>query len=79
MEARRTAFVQLFLRIAISFSFLSAVADRLGYWGVRNVSWGNWENFIAYSRTVNSFANPQTNDILAIVATALEILLPILL
>ncbi len=79
MDARRTTVLQLFLRVALSVSFLSAVADRLGFWGTQNVAWGNWKNFVAYSQTVNSFANPQTNNILAIIATVLETALPILL
>jgi len=79
MNAEKSAFYQLFLRISISASFLSAVADRLGLWGTRNVAWGNWKNFVAYSSSVNSFANAQTNNVLAITATVLEIVLPIFL
>jgi putative oxidoreductase len=76
------SFTQLFLRIAIALSFLSAVADRLGFWGqpgAVNVNWGNWENFLIYSNSVNSFAFPALANILALLATALEILLPLLL
>jgi uncharacterized membrane protein YphA (DoxX/SURF4 family) len=82
MDAKRTNAVQLFLRIAISVSFLSAVADRLGLWGApgtQGVSWGNWENFVAYSQAVNSFAGPQLNHGLAVIATILEALLAVLL
>ncbi|PZF72640.1 DoxX family membrane protein [Taibaiella soli] len=78
MNTNRATLVQLFLRLALSVSFLSAVADRLGFWGTEHVSWGNWENFVAYSQRVNSFANAQINIVLAIVATTLEILLPVL-
>lgn len=34
----------MFLRLALGISFLSAVADRFGYWGAigqRNVAWGD--------------------------------------
>jgi uncharacterized membrane protein YphA (DoxX/SURF4 family) len=58
------------------------VADRLGFWGAAGthaVAWGNWKNFVAYSQAVNSFANQQINNALAIMATILEGLLPILL
>ncbi len=82
MDARRTTVFQLFLRITLSVSFLSAVADRLGFWGppgTATVSWGNWEKFAAYSRAVNSFAGPQTSQVLAVTATVLETLLPVLL
>lgn len=75
-------FSQVFLRIALSASFLSAVADRFGLWGApgsKSVSWGNWSNFLDYSNSVNSFASPEMATLLAYVATALEILIPLLL
>lgn len=75
-------FSQVFLRTALSVSYLSAVADRFGIWGApgsKSVSWGNWDNFVAYSNSVNSFASPAIGTLLAYVATALEILLPALL
>ena len=43
------------LRVALAFSFLSAVADRFGLWGpfgVAGVGWGDFERFTAY--TANS-------------------------
>jgi uncharacterized membrane protein YphA (DoxX/SURF4 family) len=82
MRTRRITLLQLFLRIAIAFSYLSAVADRLGLWGaagVNGVSWGNWENFVNYSGQLNTWASPATNRLLAVAATVLEILLPLLL
>ena len=36
----KNGLAQLFLRIALAFSMLSAVADRLGIWK-ENVTWGN--------------------------------------
>ncbi|WP_447635390.1 DoxX family membrane protein [Flavobacterium microcysteis] len=75
-------FSQVFLRTALSVSYLSAVADRFGIWGApgsKSVSWGTWDNFVAYSNSVNSFASPAIGTLLAYVATALEILLPVLL
>ncbi len=82
MNPTLTSRAQLFLRLAISGSFLSAVADRFGLWGVpgsASVAWGNWENFLAYSNSVNSFVSPGFGYVLAVVATALEIILPLLL
>jgi uncharacterized membrane protein YphA (DoxX/SURF4 family) len=82
METRRTTLIQLFLRLSISLCYLSAVADRFGLWGpagTKGVSWGNWENFVAYSHTLNAFAGPLMNKLLAIIATILEIILPALL
>lgn len=82
MDSKTIQFTQLFLRTALGLSFLSAVADRFGFWGLPGspaVSWGNWENFLAYSNSLNSFASPQFGTILAIVATALEIIFGMLL
>lgn len=82
MEYKTLSFSQFFLRIALSFSFLSAVADRFGFWGLPGsdgVVWGNWENFVNYSNAVNSFVPKSFNEILAILATALELILPLFL
>lgn len=77
-----TMYSQLFVRLAVSTAFLSAVADRLGLWGVpgaSHVSWGNWANFVAYSNTLNFFVPETLGNILAIGATLLEVVLAILL
>jgi uncharacterized membrane protein YphA (DoxX/SURF4 family) len=82
MESRTLTLSQLFLRIALAASFLSAVADRFGFWGApgeAGVNWGSWENFLAYSNTVNSFVSEPVGAFLAVIATALEIIIPILL
>ncbi|WP_306351095.1 DoxX family membrane protein [Flavobacterium sp. '19STA2R22 D10 B1'] len=82
MESKYLSASQLFLRIALSISFLSAVADRFGMWGMPGspgVNWGNWQNFVQYSNTLNAFASPQIGNFLAIFATVLEIVLPLLL
>ncbi|MBT1707219.1 DoxX family membrane protein [Fulvivirgaceae bacterium PWU5] len=82
MKTTTTTLSQAFLRLALSASYLSAVADRFGLWGAPGtpgVSWGNWQNFIAYSNSVNSFVPPLLGNVLAIVATTLEVILPALL
>lgn len=82
MNAKQGNIAQLFLRLAIAVSFLSAVADRFGIWGAPGaafVSWGNWQNFVAYSNSVNSFISPSWGNILAGIATFLEITLALLL
>lgn len=79
MESKAQTFAQLFLRIALSASFLSAVADRFGMWGQPGtpfVAWGNWENFLKYSNSVNSFVPVSLGEPLAIVATVFEMILP---
>jgi putative oxidoreductase len=72
----------LSLRLATAANFLSPVADRFGWWGKpgeAGVIWGNYENFVAYAAKVNSFAPSSLVPFLAGAATALEIILPILL
>jgi len=78
----KTNLIQLFVRFAVATAFLSAIADRLGYWGApgsNNVSWGNWENFVSYSNQLNFFVPQQFGLLLAISATVLEFVLAILL
>ena len=73
---------QLFVRVAVATAFLSAVADRLGFWGApgtANASWGNWANFVTYSNQLNFFAPASMASLLAIAATVLEVVLAILL
>mgnify|MGYP003720871445 CR=1 FL=1 len=48
----RTKIIKLFLRLAISIGFLSAVADRFGLWNKDVSVWGNWDNFLNF---VNKF------------------------
>ena len=69
-----------FARIALAAGFLSASADRFGLWGApgaKGVAWGNWENFVAYSTSLNFFAPDFLQGALAAAATAAEILLGI--
>ena len=72
----------VFLRLALGISFLSAVADRFGLWGVYgqpNVAWGNYARFVAYTAKLNWFLPAATIPALAIIATAAETLLGFLL
>lgn len=67
----------LILRVVLGITMLSAVADRFGLWGVPGspgVAWGNWENFIAYTQTLNAFASKSVAGILGALATFFEIL-----
>lgn len=71
----------LFLRVALGVSFLSAVADRFGYWGAygqRNVAWGDFSHFIQYTGKLNWFA-PAAVPLLAGTATFAESLLGVAL
>ena len=55
---RFSSFSSVFLRFALGLSFLSAVADRFGWWGASgqpNVAWGNFASFVAYTGRLNWF------------------------
>ena len=74
--------VILLLRVALGIGFLSAVADRFGFWGNHGapaVAWGDWENFISYTSTLNFNVSPEVANLLGIIATVLEITFGILL
>jgi uncharacterized membrane protein YphA (DoxX/SURF4 family) len=75
-------FSSVFLRLALGISFLSAVADRFGFWGAHgqpNVAWGNYEEFVIYTAKLNWFLPAATIPALAIIATAAETLFGLLL
>lgn len=69
----------LFLRAAISTAFLSAVADRFGLWPTELSAWGNWESFRSYTAFLNPWASGGIVDFLAISATAMEVVLALML
>ncbi len=71
--------VEWFLRISLSAGFLSAVADRFGFWGKKVSAWGNWDNFIAYTATLNPFVPVGIIPLLGYTATILETVFAVLL
>jgi uncharacterized membrane protein YphA (DoxX/SURF4 family) len=75
-------FSSVFLRLALGISFLSAVADRFGFWGAYgnpNVAWGNYARFVDYTAKLNWFLPAAMIPALAIIATAAETLFGLLL
>mgnify|MGYP001372258195 CR=1 FL=1 len=71
--------IKLFLRLAISFGFLSAVADRFGIWS-KNVSvWGNWDNFLGYTQLINPWIPNSLVPTIGILATGAEIIIAVFL
>jgi uncharacterized membrane protein YphA (DoxX/SURF4 family) len=75
-------FSSVFLRLALGISFLSAVADRFGLWGVHrqpNVSWANYARFVDYTAKLNWFLPAAMIPTLAIIAAAAETLFGLLL
>lgn len=72
----------LLLRILLGIAFLSAVADRLGYWGPPEsalTAWGNWDNFLQYTSSLTFGATGILLQILGWTATILEALLGVFL
>lgn len=77
-----SAFSCVFLRFALGFSFLSAIADRFGLWGafgLPHIAWGTFARFVAYTGQLNWFLPEATIPTIAIVATCAETVLGILL
>ncbi len=69
--------IKLFLRFALSFSFLSAVVDRFGIWSDQISVWGNWNNFLAYTQLINPWFPEFLHAPIGILATAAEIIFAI--
>lgn len=59
----------LLLRVSLAGGFLSAVASRLGLWGIRS---SGWSGFLDYAAQVNSFAPKSAIPAIAITSTVLE-------
>ncbi len=71
--------IKLFLRLALAFGFLSASADRFGYWGEANSTWGTWENFLDYTQLLNPWFNSALIPTVGLLATVAEIVLALCL
>ncbi len=62
----------LYARFALGAAFLSGIADRFGLYTGRNVGYGDFTGFEAYTAKVNSFMPASTIPFLAWAATAAE-------
>src|SRR5580658_10087780 len=69
----------VYARVTLGIAFLSGIADRFGLWRGRNVGYGNFDGFIRYTATVNSFMPPSSIPFLAWAATIAELVLGVLL
>ncbi len=67
------------MRLAIAIGFLSAVADRFGFWSKDISSWGNWDSFLQYTRTINPWLPEFMIPTMGVLATAAEIVFAICL
>jgi uncharacterized membrane protein YphA (DoxX/SURF4 family) len=76
--SRAADYGSLFVRLALGISFLSAVADRFGGWGVYgqpHVAWGNFQRFTAYTGTLLWFMPAALFPLLAWIASVAETVL----
>lgn len=69
--------IKLFLRLAIGAGFLSAVADRFGMWNARVSAWGNWDNFLTYTQSLNPRIPVALIPVIGWISTILELILGI--
>lgn len=65
--------IKLFLRLALALGFLSAVADRYGFYGPEISVWGNWQSFVDYTALINPWLPSSLVAPAAVVATAAEV------
>ena len=68
------------LRLTLALSFLSAVADRFGFWGPPgspNVAWGTFDSFLEYTGILLWFLPPTAVNLCGWIATVIEIVLGI--
>jgi hypothetical protein len=68
-------FAVLFTRFALAATYLSGVADRFGAWGrygSPNVSWGDFQHFVARVQTYVPHASPSLALVVAWVSTVLD-------
>lgn len=69
------------LRFGLGLGFLSAVADRLGFWGAYgqpNVEWGNYSRFLNYTHILNWYWPAAMIPALGTIATGAEVLFGLL-
>jgi len=72
----------IFIRVFLGLMYLWVVAERLGILGpVGNlgVVWGNFDNFLEYTATLNPWFPRVVSDILGYFVTFLEVVLGVLL
>lgn len=71
--------IKLYLRLAIAAGFLSASADRFGWWSNDISNWGNWDNFLEYTQVLNPLVPAGLIPAIGFIATAAEVLFALFL
>lgn len=67
--------IKLGLRLALALGFLSAVADRIGWWPPEVSAWGSWESFLAYTEVLNPLVPNSLIPTLGLIVTIIEVIL----
>src|SRR5690625_3296490 len=65
--------VKLFLRLSLAAGFLSAVADRFGFWPDEYSAWGNWADFVEYTGVLLPWFPVSMVSFFALLATMAEV------
>ncbi|MGZ3888481.1 MAG: DoxX protein [Flavisolibacter sp.] len=73
MKLKSEKIIEWFLRISLSAGFLSAVADRFGFWDKAHSAWGGWQTFIHYTQTLNPWVPEPLISFIGVLATLLEL------
>lgn len=71
--------IKLYLRLAISIGFLSAVADRLGFWSQEVSVWGDWDKFLEYTQLLNPLVPEGFIPMIGLIATVAEVIFALFL
>lgn len=82
LTERMRCYATLYLRLAVAAGFLTAVSDRFGLWGLpgaRNVAWGGFQQFAAYTGQLNPWAPAVLIEPLAWFVTVAETVLGFML
>ncbi|MBF9521581.1 hypothetical protein BKG83_22800 [Mycobacteroides chelonae] len=76
----RVKVVGIALRVSLATAFLSAVADRFGWWApLGQGSWGSMGAFAAYTHQLVPFASGWLLSVIVWASTAAEVILGVLL
>lgn len=79
MKIKEQKIVEWLLRITLSTTMLSAVADRFGWWSISLSAWGNWESFISYTQLLNPWVPGSLIGFVGGIATFFEVFFAIAL
>ena len=65
--------LKIYLRLGVGLGFLSAVADRFGFWATEISAWGNWASFVESTGALNPWFPASIIPSVALLATICEL------